>query len=249
VQFDFDNSRFVLGLQPVREVIRVHRASVLRVAIDQRSQPRLDAIERYARDQGVLEVLRVERDHLDRWAHGVEHQGVVAWAPPLTLVALDAVIAHPDLLAIALDQIQDPQNFGAIIRSAVAVAGAAVIFGEHRAAPLSAATFRASAGAIEHVQLCRVNSIRQALMAARDAGANVVGLDAQAPLELANLALGGPTVLVVGSEHEGLSRGVRHSCSQLARLPSSGRLDSLNASVAAGIALAIAVLQRRGPVS
>lgn len=243
---DLDSYRFVVGLQPVREVIRVHRAAVGRVAIDARTLPRLDALARFAKDQGIVEVIRVTRDQLDRWARGGEHQGVVAWAPPLAFTELDVVLTRPDLLAVALDQIQDPQNFGAIIRSAVAVAGAAIIFGEHRAAPLTAATFRASAGAIEHATLCRVNSVRQALLAARDAGANVVGLDAQAPLELANLPLPGPTILVVGSEHDGLARGVRHACSHLARLPSSGQIDSLNASVAAGIALAIAVVHRNG---
>lgn len=243
---DQEDTRLVLGLQPVREVIRVRRAAVGRIAVDSRPLPRLEALERFARDQGVGEVIRVPREQLDRWARGVEHQGVIAWAPPLTFVALDTILDKSDLLAVALDQIQDPQNFGAIIRSAVAVAGAPVIFGEHRAAPLTAATFRASAGAIEHVELCRVNSVRQALLAARDVGANVVGLDAHAPIELSNLPLPGSTILVVGSEHEGLSRGVRHACSHLARLPSSGRLDSLNASVAAGIALGIAVVQRAG---
>lgn len=244
VQHDLDNARFVIGLQPVREVIRVHRDRVLRVAIDQRPQPRLDAIERFARDQGVVEVLRVPREHLDRWARGVEHQGIVAWAPALELMDFESVVADPNLLAVALDQIQDPQNFGAIIRSAVAVAAATVIFGEHRSAPLSPATFRASAGAIEHVRLCRVSSVRQSLLEMRQAGAAVIGLDAQAPHELAALPLDGPMVLVVGSEHEGLSRGVRHACSHLARLPSSGQLDSLNASVAAGIALAIVAVTR-----
>jgi 23S rRNA (guanosine2251-2'-O)-methyltransferase len=246
VQQDINNARFVLGLQPVREVIRVHRGSVRRVAVDRRPQPRLDALERFAKDQGVMEVVRVDRAQLDHWARGAEHQGVVAWAPQLTLVDLETTIADPRLLAVGLDQIQDPQNFGAIIRSAVAVAGAAVIFGEHRAAPLSAATFRASAGAIEHARLCRVTSIRQALMEARNAGAQVVGLDAQAQAPLASLRLGDPMVLVVGSEHEGLSRGVRHVCSHFAHLPSSGRLDSLNASVAVGIALAIVAVHRQG---
>jgi 23S rRNA (guanosine2251-2'-O)-methyltransferase len=242
---DVEETRFISGLQPVREVIRAHRDAVLKVAIDRRSLPRLDALERYARDQGVNEVLRLDRDQLDRFAHGVEHQGVVAWAPPLTFADFNEVVSNPELLAIVLDQIQDPQNFGAIVRSAVAVAGAAIVFGEHRAAPLTAATFRASAGAIEHAQLCRVNSIRQALATAQEAGAAVVGLDANAPLEFANLTLTGPTVLVVGSEHEGLSRGVRRACTHLARLPSSGRLDSLNASVAAGIALAIVQIHRQ----
>ncbi|HEY5956845.1 MAG TPA: TrmH family RNA methyltransferase, partial [Polyangiaceae bacterium] len=186
-----ENARFVLGLQPVREVIRVHRSAVVRVAVDERDSPRLEAIVRFARDQAVTEIIRVSRDQLDRWAHGVEHQGVVAWAPPLSFVELDDFLIDPNLLAIALDQIQDPQNFGAIIRSAVAVADATVIFGAHRAAPLSAATFRASAGAIEHARLCQVNSVRQALQSARDVGANVIGLDAQAPLALSDLELSG----------------------------------------------------------
>lgn len=240
----FDHARLVLGLQPVREAVRVHRSAVLRVGIDDRPLPRLDALERFARDQRVPEVLRLDRGELDRIARGVEHQGVVAYAPPLSLADWESCVIDPNLLAIALDQIQDPQNFGAIVRSAVAVAGAAVVFGEHRAAPLSAATFRASAGAIEHAKLCRVSSIRQALLTARDAGVCVVGLDAHAPQALAELDLTGPTILVVGSEHEGMSKGVRHACSHVARLPSSGQLDSLNASVAAGIALAIAAVRR-----
>lgn len=242
-----DSARLVLGLQPVREAIRVHRSSMLRVAIDDRNLPRLAALERFASDQGVREIRRVARQELDRLAHGVEHQGVVALAPPLSFADWDEVLVDPKLLAIALDQIQDPQNFGAIVRSAVAVAGAPVLFGSHRAAPLTAATFRASAGAIEQATLCCVNSIRQALLAARDAGVSVIGLDAQAPHALAELDLTGPTVLVVGSEHEGMAKGVRAACSLFARLPSSGRLDSLNASVAAGIALAIAVTRRSAP--
>jgi 23S rRNA (guanosine2251-2'-O)-methyltransferase len=244
VSHSVDSARLVLGLQPVREVVRVHRSSVLRVAIDDRRLPRLDALERFARDQGVKEVLRIERGELDRLARGVEHQGVVAYAPPLAFADWESCLAHPKFLAVALDQIQDPQNFGAIVRSAVAIAGAAVLFGEHRAAPLTAATFRASAGAIEHARLCRVNSIRQALTVARDAGVAVIGLDAHAPQELAQLDLTGPTVLVVGSEHEGMSKGVRNACSAVASLPSSGQLDSVNASVAAGIALAIAAVRR-----
>ncbi|MGC4065833.1 MAG: RNA methyltransferase [Polyangiaceae bacterium] len=141
-------------------------------------------------------------------------------------------------------KIQNPQNFGAIVRSAVAIADAPIIFGEHRAAPLTCATFRASAGAIEHARLCRVNSVRQTLQAARESGIDVIGLDARAPVRLSDLPLKGPLILVVGSEHEGMSRGVRQACNHLASLPSSGKLDSLNASVAAGIALSVVAVNR-----
>jgi 23S rRNA (guanosine2251-2'-O)-methyltransferase len=237
-------SRLVAGLQPVRELIRARGKSISRVFIDDRKLPRLDALERFARDQGIIDVKRVARDQLDRLTHGAEHQGVVAWGPELEFSELDDLLIDPKLIAIALDQIQDPQNFGAIVRSAVAIASATVIFGEHRAAPLTTATFRASAGAIEHARLCRVNSVRQALQTARDAGVEVIGLDARAPVALSDLPLAGPTILVVGSEHEGMARGVRQTCSHLASLPSSGKLDSLNASVAAGIALSIVSISR-----
>jgi len=243
-QLDSNEPRLVAGLQPARELIRVHGKNVVRVFIDDRPLPRLDAVERYARDQGVADVTRVPRDRLDRLTRGAEHQGVVAWGPELTFCDLEDLTCDSTLLAVALDQIQDPQNFGAIVRSSVAIAGATVIFGEHRAAPLTAATFRASAGAIEHARLCRVNSVRQALLAAREAGIDVIGLDARAPVRLQDLPLTGATILVVGSEHEGMSRGVRQACNHLASLPSSGKLDSLNASVAAGIALSIASLNR-----
>src|SRR5690606_31093287 len=111
-------------LQPVREAIRVHGGRLLRVAIDRRPQPRLEALTRFARDRSVPTVVRLPAGDLDALAGAALHQGAVAWAPPLTLSDPNAVLARPDLIAVALDQIQDPQNFGAAVRSAVAIAGA-----------------------------------------------------------------------------------------------------------------------------
>ena len=144
--------RLVTGLQPVREAIRVHRSALKRVALEQKDSPTLEALGRFAADQGVPEVVRVPRTELDRWTDGGQHQGVTAWAPELTLLAVEELLADPTLLALALDGIQDPQNFGAVIRSAVGVANAAVLWGEHSSAPLSTAAGRASAGAIEHAR-------------------------------------------------------------------------------------------------
>jgi 23S rRNA (guanosine2251-2'-O)-methyltransferase len=229
--------RLVIGLQPVREAIRVHKRGVQRLFLEARDNPRMNAIERFARDQGVSSIEKLPRNQMDRLAGGAEHQGLVCWAPPLQLMSLDELLRDDQLVALALDEIQDPQNFGAIIRCAVGIANAAVIWGEHASAPLTPATFRASAGAIEQARLCRVRSLRDALNECREAGVQVIGLEAKAPQALHEQQLEGPTLLVLGSEHHGLGRAVRAACTGFGRLLLSGRLDSLNVSVAAGIAL------------
>ncbi len=232
--------RLILGLQPAREAVRAHGSRVERMWLEDRDEPRLIALARFATDQGVAAVERVPRAKLDRVSRGTSHQGVAAWAPQLVLRTADELLSKPDLLALALDGIQDPQNFGAIIRSAVAVADAAVVWAEHGAAPLTPATFRASAGAIEHATLCRVPALHGFVRDAVARGVTVIGLDVGADATLSEIELSRPLVLVVGSEHSGLARNVRRSVSQLARLVRTHHVDSLNASVAAAIALYLA---------
>ena len=236
--------RLVAGLQPVREAILAHGRAVQRVSIEHGDSPRLEALLRFATDHGVGEITREPRLLLDALTEGTVHQGVVAWAPDLELIDFAQLLGEPALLGIVLDGISDPQNFGAVVRSAVGIAGAAVIWGEHASAPLSLATFRASAGAVEHARLCRVPSLTAALTDAVAAGVLVVGLDPQADKALRELELDKPTLLVLGSEGEGMSRSVRRSLSATARLAQSGRIGSLNASVAAAIALYEASNQR-----
>ena len=216
----------------------------MQVLVDARRTPQKDAIERFAIDQGVQDVRRVAALELDKIAAGVQHQGVAALAPPLKFLGLDDLVQDKNLVAVALDEIQDPQNFGALVRSAVAIAGAAIIWGEHASAPLSPAMARTSAGAIEQARLCRVQSLRDALRCLADAQVQVIGLDPRAPTALHEIPLAGPTVLVIGSEHRGIGRGVRACCTAFARLLSAGTLDSLNASVAAGIALHTVLISR-----
>ena len=229
--------RLVAGLQPVREAILAHGRAVHRVSIEHGESPRLEAVARFAADHQVQEVTREPRAVLDLLTEGTVHQGVVAWAPDLVLHDFAELLADPSLLGIVLDGISDPQNFGAVVRSAVGIASAAVIWGEHASAPLSLATFRASAGAVEHARLCRVPSLTAALTEAIAGGVQVVGLDPQADRALRELDLAQPTLLVLGSEGEGMSRSVRRALSTTARLAQSGRIGSLNASVAAAIAL------------
>jgi 23S rRNA (guanosine2251-2'-O)-methyltransferase len=236
--------RLVAGLQPVREAITAHGRAIQRVSVEHGENPRLEALVRFATDHQVAEVTREPRALLDALTEGTVHQGVVAGAPELELLDFAELLADPALLGMVLDGISDPQNFGAVVRSAVGIANAAVVWGEHASAPLSLATFRASAGAVEHARLCRVPSLTASLTEAAASGVQVIGLDAQADRALHELDLKGPTLLVLGSEGEGMGRSVRRALSTTARLAQSGRIGSLNASVAAAIGLYEASNQR-----
>jgi 23S rRNA (guanosine2251-2'-O)-methyltransferase len=236
--------RLVMGLQPVREAVRAHGGKIERVIVEEGDHPQLEALARFARDQGAV-VTRATRAELDRRARGVRHQGAMAEVPELRLVPLAELEVAPDALFLALDEIQDPQNFGAVIRSAVAFATSAILWPEHASAPLSAATFRASAGAIEHAVLCRVTSLPSAIGHLAELGADPIGLDASGDTDLADVDLSGPVLFVIGSEGKGLKKSVRRACRIVARLPMGGPIASLNASVAAAITLYEARRQRQ----
>ncbi|MBX3213241.1 MAG: 23S rRNA (guanosine(2251)-2'-O)-methyltransferase RlmB [Labilithrix sp.] len=238
-------SRLVTGLQPVREAIRVHGDRLERVLVEERGGAQIEAVARFAADRGAP-VTRVARGELDRASKGARHQGAIAYAPDLAIVGLDELAKDlaGDAVVVALDEIEDPQNFGAVIRSAVALGATAIVWPEHHAAPLSPATFRASAGAVEHARLCRVGNLTVALERLHEAGATVVGLDANADKDIRDVTADGAVVLVIGAEGKGLRKPVKRACTELARLPMSGVLDSLNASVAGGIAL-YELLRRR----
>ncbi|HVW28619.1 MAG TPA: RNA methyltransferase [Polyangiaceae bacterium] len=239
--------RLVIGMQPVREAIRVHGKRLGSVLVERGSgdpAARWDALARFATDQGVSDVRRVDRRELDATALGGMHQGAAAWAPALALLSAEEVLAAPDLLVLALDGVQDPQNFGAAIRSAVALGATSIVWAEHATAPLTPATFRASAGAVEHARLGRVPSLVRFIDDAVASGAAVVGLTTDAEQKLEDVDLTGRLVLVIGSEHEGIGRAVRRHCTMLARLTLRGPVESLNASAAAAVALSIAVIYR-----
>jgi 23S rRNA (guanosine2251-2'-O)-methyltransferase len=221
----------------VREAIRAHGRRLTHVLVDDRELPRLEALLRFASAQGVTQIERVSRAALDRLCGTVVHQGVAALAPALRIHSGQAVLEREKLIAIALDGVQDPQNFGAVVRSAVALASAPIVWPEHASAPLTPATFRASAGAIEHATLARVPSLVAWLDDAVARGVQVVGLDAQGEAPLSALDLREPTIIVLGNEHEGLGRAVRRRCTRLAQLAPMSHIDSLNASVAAALAL------------
>jgi 23S rRNA (guanosine2251-2'-O)-methyltransferase len=235
--------RLVFGIQPVREAIRVHGARIERVSVARQGGPKLEALARWATDQGVA-VETIDNADLDRRTGGGRHQGVVAVVPELRLWSLDELKVDEQSIFVALDGVMDPQNFGAVVRSVVALGANAVIWPEHSSAPLSPATFRASAGAIEHAVLCRVASLAHAFEHFAARGVLVVALDAQAPVELSAVDLKGPVLVVIGAEDKGVRRGLRRACKVIAHLPMAGPIGSLNASVAGAIALYEVIRQR-----
>jgi 23S rRNA (guanosine2251-2'-O)-methyltransferase len=232
--------RLIVGPRAVSEAIRAHAAelAVLYVAEDARSELRELAEEAIRRKLAVEPRAPAE---LDALAKGQKHQGVVAIAGAYPYLSLEELLASlPDrALLVALDEITDPHNFGAIVRSAVALGGSGVITLKHRAAPVTPVVVRASAGATEHARIARVANLVQALDSLRERDFEVLGLAAEGTTELHALAASGAQrrVLVVGSEGRGLRRLVREHCSELVRIPLPGPIASLNASVAAAIAL------------
>jgi 23S rRNA (guanosine2251-2'-O)-methyltransferase len=239
---------WIWGRQPVLEAVRSgHARSVLLVRATRRA-PVLDAITLEAGTAGVP-VRECRPEDVDRVAPGQVTQGVAA------RVAIELYDTASDLLArmppnetpflLALDQVQDPHNLGALIRSAGAAGAHGVIFPGHRNAGLTGTVVKVSAGAAFHVPIAQVTNLATTLTDLRANGLWVVGLDGEAKDDLYDIDLTLPLCLVVGSEGEGLRRLTRDRCDRLARLPMSGSVESLNASVAGGIALFEVRRQRR----
>ena len=244
--------RLVGGLHPVRELLRSRQpVTRLLVATGREGTAVLDEILRLAAERSVP-VEEVDRRRLDQLTEGLVHQGVVMVGPPFPYVplprVLEGALAAPEpALLVALDQITDPHNLGSIARSADALGAHGLLIPARRTASVTATAEKAAAGALAHLPLAAVTNLARALAELRDAGVWSLGLDGEAAAELAQHPLvTEPCVLVVGAEGAGLSRLTRERCDALVRLPMRGHVSSLNASVAAGVALAT-IQQRREP--
>jgi 23S rRNA (guanosine2251-2'-O)-methyltransferase len=237
------DSEWVAGRNSVVEALRAGiPVTGVYVAEGAQRDGRLREAFSLAADGGVS-LLEVTGGELDRMTGGAVHQGLAAripayeYAHPDDLLNLAAERGEPPLV-VALDSVTDPRNLGAVIRSASGFGAHGVLIPERRAAGMTAAAWKTSAGAAARVPVAQtVNLVRQ-LKAYQQAGCMVVGLAADGEVSLPDLDLAdGPLVVVVGSEGKGLSRLVTETCDQLVSVPMAGRLESLNAGVAAGVAL------------
>jgi 23S rRNA (guanosine2251-2'-O)-methyltransferase len=216
------------------------------LASDAASSPVLDEIEQLATTAGVR-IRRVSGDQVDRKARTDAPQGVVAFAAPVVAADYDALLRGPGAFLVALDGVTDPQNLGAVLRTADATGASGAVLPTHRAVGLTPAVTKAAAGAVEYLPIAFVSGVPSALDRAKRAGVWSVGLDMRGSMPVYDLAVADqPIVLVLGAEGRGLSRLARARCDVIASIPMHGHLDSLNVSAAAAIACAEIARQRAG---
>ncbi len=235
--------RVLLGVRAVREALAARAQSIAIIYLhEDGARGALRDVFNDAKNRGVATELRPMAE-LDALAEGDRHQGVIALSgedfayASFEQVVDRAIAAGPAGFLVALDEVTDPHNFGAIIRSAVAFGAAGIVTMKDRASPVTPTVVRSSAGATEHATIARVTNLSRALDTIREAGILAVGLDAEGASELAATNLTVPCVVVIGSEGRGLRRLVRERCDVLAKIPMAGPIASLNASVAAAITL------------
>ena len=238
----------LVGRNAVLEALKTGRPLNKLFIQDGERQGNVKEIIALAKEQGLpLEFVAAER--LATLAGKVQHQGIVAFAAPIKYQELEDVLALakeknelPFLLL--LDELQDPQNVGAIIRTAAAVGVHGVLLPKRRTCQITPAVVKASTGAIEYVPIVRIGNVVQALERLKKEGLWVVGADMQGKVEYTKADFQYPLVLVVGSEGKGMTRLVKETCDVLLRIPMPGKVNSLNASVASALLL-YEVLRKR----
>jgi 23S rRNA (guanosine2251-2'-O)-methyltransferase len=230
----------VYGRNPVREAIRGPRA-VTRIWATK------NAIrEPWLSFRGAPPSIAATADEIERLCGSPEHQGICAEVSPYRYVDADELLSTPDPLIVALDQIQDPQNLGAICRTAECAGATAIVLPERRSAEVTPAVCKASAGAVEHIPIAQVRNLADFLQAAKEANLWCYGADAQGNVAYDQVDYTGGAVLVLGSEGKGIRPRVAAACDALVSLPLRGRIESLSVNAAAAVLLYQASA-KRGP--
>jgi 23S rRNA (guanosine2251-2'-O)-methyltransferase len=223
------------GIHPVAEALRAGRPLERVLVAKGAGGPRLQEIVDLARKAAIP--LRFEsRPALDRLAGTAAHQGVVALGAAQKYHSLEDVAGGARLL-VFLDSVEDPHNLGAVIRTAHAAGADAVVIPERRAAGLTDVVAKAAAGALEHLPVVRVGNLNRALDEIKKSGFSVYGVDERGTVDYDQLSYGEPAALVLGGEGKGIHEMVRKRCDAIVRIPVTGKISSLNVSVAAGIVL------------
>lgn len=240
------------GFHPVMEALIARRRTIYQVMVDRQelSGRQIQLSELAEQRQIPLKTLAAQQ--LRATCGSDQHQGVAAMVSALPMDNLEAIVDPVDAekepcLLMLLDSIKDPNNLGAIVRSAHCAGANALVIPKDRAAGATPAVSKASAGALEHTRLCRVTNLAGSIQWLKKQGVWVAGLAMQAKQSVFEADLKGPLALVVGGEEKGLRPLVRQHCDYLVSIPLRGRVDSLNASAAAAVVLYEAFRQRQGP--
>jgi len=241
----------IYGINPVREALASGRRKPRQLLLREgRLNPRLEELLQLAEGQG-LECRRLPALELERLLGAVRHQGVALRLAPFAFLSLEALLdgldrrQEPPFLLL-LDGIPDPHNFGAILRSAEAAGCQGVIVPRDRSCPVTGTVDKTSAGALEHLPLCQVTNLARTIDQLKERGIWVFALAGEAgSADLFDHDYRGPVAIVVGNEGSGVRPNVRRHCDGLIALPMKGRVSSLNASVAAALALYEVVRQRQ----
>jgi len=245
------DSEWMAGRNSVVEALRAQMpVTTVYVAEGAERDGRLREVFRVAAERGIA-ILEIPRGELDRLTGGAVHQGLAAKMPPYEYAhpddLLDRATEHKEpALIVALDSVTDPRNLGAVVRSASGFGAHGVLIPERRAAGMTASAWKTSAGAAARIPVAQATNLTRQLKAYQEAGCMVIGLAADGDVSLPDLDLAdGPLVVVVGSEGDGLSRLVAQTCDQLVSIPMVNDLESLNAGVAASVALYSIARSRR----
>jgi 23S rRNA (guanosine2251-2'-O)-methyltransferase len=243
--------RVVFGVRPVEELCRARPRAVAVIYVAEGTRSReLEQLVRVAKDRAIAVEVR-PRALVAELAGAGTHQGVVAITGEYRYAEVGEILAAATAagetaLLLLLDGITDPQNLGALVRSAEVLGAHGVIIPDEKAAPVTAGAVKASAGATERTRIARVGNILRTMDALRERGIKVWGAAAERGEALAAADLRGPTALVIGAEGRGLREAVARRCDGLLRIPQKGLVSSLNASAAGAILLYEATRQRAG---
>ncbi len=241
-----DKAEWLCGFNPVLEAVKSGR-KIISIYISKQRHEQTQKITELARAEGIR-IEFADKEFFDSKFHK-GHQGVAALVEKKRLLSIDELLAIPEKRGempffLILDLIEDPRNFGAILRVADAAGVHGVVFQSHRSAGVTSLVSKASAGALEHVNLAEVVNVKHAIDKMKKADITIIGAEADSELTMWDVDMKVPLTVVIGSEGEGLRRTVREMCDFTVNLPMRGMVNSLNVSVATGI-LAYEVMRQR----
>ena len=238
----------LIGRNAVTEALRAGRGINKILLADGDREGQVIEIIALAKERGII-LQFVERSKIESVAGGLRHQGVMAYVAPVAYAELDDILrkaeeaGEPPFLLL-LDELEDPHNLGALLRTADATGVHGVLIPKRRSVPLTATVAKTSAGAVEYVPVARIGNISQTLKNLKEKGFWVAGADMDGSQNYYEADLTGPLVLVVGSEGKGMGRLTKEQCDFIVKMPMVGKINSLNASVAGSILMYESMRQR-----